>query len=193
MTFKLRDLPFKREDFVPYLSPETIDFHYGKHHDTYVNNLNRLIVGTEFEGSSLVEIIRKASGAIFNNAAQVWNHDFYWDCLSSSQENQRLSSELSVAFDNSFGGFDKFKEAFTKEALSFFGSGWIWLVKVAGKLEIRTTGNAFTPISTEEAKPLLVCDLWEHAYYIDYRNARAKYLEAFWQIVNWQFVSKNIN
>lgn len=187
MSFELEALPFDKKSLAPFISEETLDFHYGKHHKTYVDNLNRLVVGTEFADKPLVEIIKKSSGAIFNNAAQIWNHDFYWQCLSGDKSKQQVSQELLAELDNNFGGLDKFKEEFTKAALGLFGSGWVWLVKENNKLTIVTTGNAGTPITTEQ-KPLLVCDVWEHAYYIDYRNARAKYLEAFWQVINWGFV-----
>ena len=190
MSFELPALPFDKKALVPHISEETIEFHYGRHHQTYVNNLNQLIIGTDFAQKTLVDIVKSASGTIFNNAAQVWNHTFYWECLQEAAKDKTLSGELTAAINASFGGFEKFKEAFTKAALGLFGSGWVWLVKDATGLVIVTTSNAANPITTGQI-PLLTCDVWEHAYYIDYRNARAKYLEAFWQIVNWKFVSGN--
>jgi superoxide dismutase, Fe-Mn family len=190
MPFELPVLPFAKNDLEPIISAETIEYHHGKHHQTYVNNLNQLIVGTEFEKKDLVEIIKTSNGAIFNNAAQVWNHTFYWNCLCAPK-NLPPAKELVAAFNQFFGSFDEFKNSFTKAATSLFGSGWVWLVKnSSGSLAIISTSNAGNPL-TEKHTPLLVCDVWEHAYYIDYRNARAKYLENFWKIVNWDFVLKN--
>ena len=191
MPFELPALPFEKKSLAPYISEETIDFHYGRHHQTYINNLNQLITGTEFAQKTLVDIVKSASGTIFNNAAQVWNHTFYWECLQEAAKDKTLSAELTAAINASFGSLEKFKEVFTKTALGLFGSGWVWLVKDATGLAIVTTSNAATPITTGQI-PLLTCDVWEHAYYIDYRNARAKYLESFWQIVNWKFVSGNL-
>ena len=192
MAYELPALPFAKDALAPYISEETINFHYGRHHQTYVDNLNKLIVGTEFESKTLFDIVKTATGAIFNNAAQTWNHTFYWNCLRSGND-EKLSLELMTAIDKAFGGLDKFKEAFTKAALGLFGSGWVWLVKDAsGNLLITSTGNAGNPLTSGQT-PLLTCDVWEHAYYIDYRNARAKYLEAFWHIVNWDFVSRNFH
>lgn len=188
MSFELPALPFDKKSLSPYISEETIEFHYGRHHQTYVNNLNQLVIGTEFAEKSLDEIVKSSSGAIFNNAAQIWNHTFYWNCLQA--DGTELSADLAEAINLSFGGLEKFKDIFTKTALSLFGSGWVWLVKDANGLGIVSTSNAATPITTGQI-PLLTCDVWEHAYYIDYRNARAKYLENFWHIVNWKFVSKN--
>lgn len=190
MVHQLPALPFAKNSLAPYISEETINFHYGRHHQTYVDNLNKLIVGTEFESKTLLDIVKTANGPVFNNAAQIWNHTFYWDCLRSGNDEQ-LSSELITAINKTFGGLDKFKEAFTKAALDLFGSGWVWLVKDAsGNLLITSTNNAGNPLTSDQT-PLLTCDVWEHAYYIDYRNARAKHLEAFWHIVNWEFVSRN--
>ena len=175
---------------MPHISEETLEFHYGKHHQTYVTNLNNLIAGTEFEEMSLEEIIRKAAGGLFNNAAQVWNHTFYWNSLSPKGGGQP-SGALADAIEKGYGSFDSFKEAFTKTAVTTFGSGWAWLVKNSdGSLAIVSTSNAGCPL-TEGQTPLLTCDVWEHAYYIDYRNARPKYLEAFWKLVNWDFAEKN--
>ena len=191
MTFELLQLPFARDALKTYLSQETIDYHYGKHHQTYVNNLNKLIAGTEFEKKSLEDIIRTSTGGIFNNAAQHWNHTFYWQCLTSSASSSQPNSELFVAINQTYGTFEKFKEEFTKSALALFGSGWTWLVKDKnGMITIVNTSNAGNPL-TEGYVPLLTCDVWEHAYYIDYRNSRANYLESYWNIVNWQFVEQN--
>jgi len=174
----------------PHISAETLEYHYGKHHATYVDKLNGLIPGTEFESASLEEIIKKASGGIFNNAAQVWNHTFYWNCLSPNGGGEP-SGALFESINATFGDFSKFKEQFSQSAVNNFGSGWTWLVKnSSGSLEIVNTSNAANPI-TDNKTPLLTCDVWEHAYYIDYRNARPKYVEAFWSLVNWDFVSKN--
>lgn len=191
MTFTLPPLPFAKSALEPYISSETLEYHYGKHHQAYVDNLNKLIVGTEFAKMDLVEIIKKAKGGIFNNAAQVWNHTFYWNCLTNNYK--APSATLLTALEKHFGSLSSFQELFTKAALAHFGSGWAWLVKNNdGVLEILTTSNAENPMTSGKI-PLLVCDVWEHAYYIDYRNARAKYLEAFWKIVNFVFVEKNCN
>jgi Fe-Mn family superoxide dismutase len=189
MEHKLPALPFAKDALVPHLSAETLDYHYGKHHAAYVANLNKLIAGTEFETMTLEEIIQKASGGLFNNAAQHWNHSFYWSCLLP--QGGEPGGQLAAAINKSFGSFDQFKEKFTASATSLFGSGWTWLIKNRdGSLTIENTGNADTPLKAGK-KALLTCDVWEHAYYIDYRNARAKYLEAFWQIVNWRFAGLN--
>jgi Fe-Mn family superoxide dismutase len=169
---------------------ETIEYHYGKHHQTYVTNLNNLVPGTEFEGLSLEEIVKKSSGGIFNNAAQVWNHTFYWHSLSPNGGGAPTGA-LAEAIEKAFGSFDKFKEDFTKAAVTTFGSGWAWLVKNAdGSLAITSTSNAACPLTSGQT-PLLTVDVWEHAYYIDFRNLRPKYLEAFWALVNWEFASAN--
>ncbi len=191
MEHKLPDLPFAKEALAPHISAETLDYHHGKHHQAYVTNLNKLIVGTEFENENLETIITKASGGLFNNAAQVANHSFYWQCLSPNGGGEP-TDELAGAISKAFGSFDAFKEKFTKTALTTFGSGWAWLTRDgSGRLEIVSTSNAATPL-TEAKTPLLTCDVWEHAYYVDYRNARPKYVEAFWNLVNWEFVSKNL-
>ena len=188
MEHKLPELPYARDALAPHISAETIDYHYGKHHKAYVDNLNRLIPGTEFEKMSLEDIIKKSSGGIFNNAAQLWNHTFYWNCLSP-RGGAEPSGELARAIAKSFGSFAKFKEQFTGAAVTQFGSGWAWLVKNPdGSLAVEATSNAGNPLK-EGKKPLLTCDVWEHAYYIDYRNARAKYVETFWNLVNWEFVA----
>ncbi|MFC1925793.1 superoxide dismutase [Chloroflexota bacterium] len=190
MEYKLSALPYPKEALAPHISTETIEYHYGKHHRAYVDNINRLIIGTEFEKMSLEEIIQKSSGGIFNNAAQVWNHTFYWNCLSPNGGGEP-AGELANPITRQFGSFAEFKEEFTNVAVTLFGSGWAWLVKNAdGSLSIETTSNAGTPLK-DGKRALLTCDVWEHAYYIDYRNARAKYMEAFWSLVNWEFVAAN--
>lgn len=174
----------------PNISKETLEFHYGKHHQTYINNLNNLIQNTEFENMTLEEIIKNSTGGIFNNAAQVWNHSFYWNCLTP-QNNNEPTGKLLDAIQKEFGSIQKFIEQFSQKAITTFGSGWVWLVKnTDNSLEIISTQNASTPLTTDR-KPLLTCDVWEHAYYIDYRNARPKYVESFWNIVNWNFVTVN--
>lgn len=191
MSFELPALPYEKNALEPHISAETLEYHYGKHHNTYVVNLNNLIKGTEFEGKSLEEIIKTSTGGIFNNAAQVWNHTFYWHCLSPKGGNAPTGA-VAEAINKAFGSFDAFKEELTKSAIGNFGSGWTWLVKKAdGSLAIVNTSNAATP-PTNGDKPLLTVDVWEHAYYIDYRNARPKYLENFWALVNWEFVAKNL-
>jgi Fe-Mn family superoxide dismutase len=190
VTHELPALPYDMNAVEPVISKETLEYHYGKHHSTYVTNLNKLIPGTEFESMSLEDIVMKASGGIFNNAAQIWNHTFYWNCLSPNGGGEP-SGALAEAINHAFGTFDAFKEAFSKAATTNFGSGWTWLVKKAdGSLEIVNTSNAATPI-TDGKTALLTVDVWEHAYYIDYRNARPKYLEEIWKLINWEFVAGN--
>ncbi|AGA92009.1 superoxide dismutase [Thioflavicoccus mobilis 8321] len=190
MKHELPALPYAKNALEPVISEETLDYHYGKHHQTYVNNLNNLIPGTEFESMSLEEIIMKASGGLFNNAAQVWNHTFYWNCLSPNGRGTP-SGDLAAAIDKAFGSLDEFKKQFSQSAAGNFGSGWTWLVKNAdGSVEIMNTSNADTPM-TGSKKALLTIDVWEHAYYIDYRNARPKYLEEIWKLINWDFVAAN--
>ena len=190
MEHTLPKLPYELDALAPYISKETLEFHYGKHHKTYVDNLNNLIKGTEFENASLEEIIKKSSGGVFNNSAQVWNHTFYWNGLKPNGGGAPTGA-LADAINAKWGSFDAFKEAFTKCAVGTFGSGWAWLVKTpAGELDLVSTSNAATPLTTDN-KPLLTCDVWEHAYYVDYRNARPKYVEAFWSLVNWDFVAQN--
>jgi Fe-Mn family superoxide dismutase len=190
MTFELPALPYAKDALAPHISAETIEYHYGKHHQTYVTNLNNLVPGTEFEGLTLEEIVKKSSGGIFNNAAQVWNHSFYWNCLSPNGGGAPTGG-LANAIERTFGSFDKFKEEFAKCAVTTFGSGWAWLVKNAnGSLELVSTSNAGCPLTAGQT-PVLTCDVWEHAYYIDFRNLRPKYLEAFWSLVNWEFASAN--
>jgi Fe-Mn family superoxide dismutase len=191
VAIELPALPYDRTALEPHISGETIDFHYGKHHKTYVDNLNKMIEGTEFADMPLEEIIRKSQGGMFNNAAQVWNHTFYWNCLKPAGGGEP-TGKLADAINAAFGSFDKFKEEFTKTAIGTFGSGWAWLVqRTDGSLALASTPNAATPLTGEDT-PLLTCDVWEHAYYIDYRNARPKYVEAFWNLVNWDFAAGNM-
>jgi Fe-Mn family superoxide dismutase len=192
MEHKLPELPYALDALAPHISKETLEYHYGKHHQTYVTNLNNLIAGTEFAEMSLEDIIKKSAGGIFNNAAQVWNHTFYWNCLSPNGGGQP-SGAIATAIDKKYGSFDKFKEEFTKTSVTTFGSGWGWLVKNSdGGVDLVSTSNAGTPFTSGQ-KPLLTCDVWEHAYYIDYRNARPKYVEAFWNLVNWDFVNQQLS
>lgn len=191
MAIELPPLPFDMDALAPHISKETLEYHYGKHHKTYVDKLNGLIPGTEFEGKSLEEIVKTSSGGVFNNAAQIWNHTFYWHCLSPNGGGA-ASGAVAAAINTAFGSFDQFKEAFTTSAINNFGSSWTWLVKKAdGSLAIVNTSNAGTPLTDAGVTPLLTVDLWEHAYYIDYRNARPNYMNAFWSLVNWEFVNAN--
>jgi Fe-Mn family superoxide dismutase len=191
MAHTLPPLPYPLDALAPHISKETLEFHYGKHHQTYVTNLNNLIPGTEFENLSLEDIVKKSSGGVFNNAAQVWNHTFYWNSLAPKGGGEP-TGKLLEAINKKWGSVAAFKEAFNKSAAGNFGSGWTWLVKKAdGSLDIVNTSNAATPLTTAD-QPLLTCDVWEHAYYIDYRNARPKYLENFWALVNWEFGAKNL-
>lgn len=192
MAFELPPLPYAKSALTPHISEETLEYHYGKHHQTYVDKLNGLVPGSEFEGKSLEEIIRASSGPVFNNAAQVWNHTFYWHCLSPNGGGNPTGA-VSEAINAAFGSFEKFKEEFTSSAINNFGSAWTWLVKKSdGSVGIVNTSNAGTPLTDTSVTPILTVDLWEHAYYIDYRNARPKYMEAFWALVNWDFVNKNL-
>lgn len=193
MTHELKNLPYEIDALEPYISRETLEYHHGKHHKTYVDKLNDLIVWTEYEDMSLEEIIKKApSGPVFNNAAQVWNHDFYFDSLTPASW-QKPEWELLKKIEEKFWSFEKFKEEFTASAIANFGSGWTWLVlNTDGSLDIVNTSNAANILTMEWKKALLTCDVWEHAYYIDTRNARPKYLENFWEIVNWDFVEGNM-
>ncbi len=192
MEHVLPELPYAKDALEPHISSETLDFHYGKHHATYVVKLNGLIEGTEFSDSSLEEIVTKASaGPVFNNAAQIWNHTFYWNSLSPNGGGGP-SGDLLEAINKAFGSVDAFKEQFTDSAVNNFGSSWTWLVKNSdGSLAIVNTSNAACPL-TDGATPLLTCDLWEHAYYIDYRNVRPDYLKAYWSLVNWDFAASNL-
>ena len=190
MEHTLPALPYALDALSPHISKETLEFHYGKHHQTYVTNLNNLVKGTEFEALGLEDIVRKSSGGVFNNAAQIWNHTFYWNSLSPKGGGQP-SGALAAAISAKWGSFDAFKEAFNKSAVGNFGSSWTWLVKKAdGSLDIVNTSNAATPLTGAD-KPVLTCDLWEHAYYIDYRNRRPDYLAGWWSLVNWEFAAKN--
>lgn len=191
MEHLLPALPYSQDALEPIISKETLSYHYGKHHQAYVTNLNKLIAGTEFENASLEEMILKSNGAIFNNAAQIFNHTFYWNCMAPNAGGEPAGI-LAELINESFGSFADFKEKFTQTAVGTFGSGWAWLVlNQQGKLEIVSTSNAGNPI-TEGKKPLLTCDVWEHAYYIDYRNARPTYVEKFWDLVNWKFAASNL-
>ncbi len=192
MSFELPELPYEKNALTPYISEETLEYHYGKHHQTYVNNLNKLVEDTPFANKTLEEIITTSQGGMFNNAAQIWNHTFYWNCLSPKGGNLQ-QGELKDAIEATFGSIDAFKEKFSTSAATNFGSGWTWLVKNNdGSLAIVNTSNAGCPL-TEGQKPVLTCDVWEHAYYVDYRNARPKYIEAFWHLVNWEFAASQFS
>lgn len=192
MTIPLPPLPYEMDALAPHISRETLEYHYGKHHKTYVDNLNNLIPNTEFANKTLEEIIMTSSGGVFNNAAQVWNHTFYWNCLAPNAGGEPKGALLD-AITKKFGSFDAFKEQFSKTAITTFGSGWGWLVKNKdGSIDLVSTSNAQTPMTSGQTA-LLTCDVWEHAYYIDYRNARAKYVESFWNLVNWDFVEKQFS
>ncbi|WP_395947651.1 superoxide dismutase [Caedibacter taeniospiralis] len=190
--FELPQLPYPKNALAPIISEETIEYHHGKHHQAYVTNLNNLLKADEhktFAGKSLEEIILTSKAGVFNNAAQIWNHTFYWNCLTPNART-KPEGKLLQAIEKKFGSFEAFKEGFNKTAVTTFGSGWAWLVKTkSGELELVSTSNAGCPL-TEGHIPLLTCDVWEHAYYIDYRNARPKYVEEFWHIINWDFVAK---
>jgi Fe-Mn family superoxide dismutase len=192
MAFELPSLPYARDALAPHISEETLDYHYGKHHAGYVDKLNDAIEGTDMADKSLEDIIRNAEGSLFNNAAQVWNHTFYWNSLSPDGGGEP-EGQLADAINAAFGSLDGFKEAFTDSATGNFGSGWTWLVQNAdGSLAVVNTDDAETPIAENGVTPLLTCDVWEHAYYIDYRNARPDYIEAFWNLVNWDFAAANM-
>ena len=191
MAFELPALPYAKDALAPHISAETLEFHHGKHHKTYVDKLNGLVPGTEFEGKSLEEVVKSSSGPVFNNAAQIWNHTFYWHCLSPNGGGA-ATGVVAEAINKAFGSFEKFKEDFNTSAVNNFGSSWTWLVKKAdGSVAIVNTSNAATPLTDASVTPILTVDLWEHAYYIDYRNARPTYLNAFWALVNWEFVNAN--
>jgi superoxide dismutase, Fe-Mn family len=190
MAISLPNLPYEMNALEPHISKETLEFHYGKHHKTYVDKLNGMLQG--HEKKTLEEIIVSSEGGVFNNAAQVWNHTFYWNCLSP-QGGGVATGAIAEAIERDFGSFDAFKAKLSEQAINNFGSGWTWLVKNSdGTLAIVNTSNAATPLTDSKVTPLLTVDVWEHAYYIDYRNARPKYLEAFWQLVNWAFVNENL-
>jgi len=191
--FTLPQLPYGKDALSPHISAETLDFHYGKHHQAYVDNLNKLVAGTKYENKDLVEMVKKTSGPLFNNAAQNWNHSFYWKSMSA-EKNQSPKGPLAQAIDQSFGSYAEFEKQFSAAAVGLFGSGWAWLVLLnSKKLKIMTTADAKTPIGTASGTPLFTMDVWEHAYYIDYRNARAKYVEGFWKVLNWNFAGENFN
>jgi len=191
MEHKLPALPYAMDALAPHMSKETMEFHYGKHHQAYVTNLNNLIKGTEFDSASLENIVKKSSGGVFNNAAQVWNHSFFWNCMKPGGGG-KPSGALASAIDKKWGSFDGFKDAFTKSAVGNFGSGWTWLVKKGdGSVDIVNTSNAGTPLTGAD-KPVLTIDVWEHAYYIDHRNARPKFVETFLNsLANWDYAGKN--
>lgn len=197
MAFELAPLPFSPEDFAPHLSAQTFSFHYGKHHQAYVTNLNALIKDTPLATLSLVEIIRatvqdESKTAVFNNAAQVWNHDFFWKSLTP-HGGGAPTGQLATLIDEAFGGLDKFKEQFKQAAVSQFGSGWAWLVQDESGLRIIKTANAMTPL-VMGLRPLLTCDVWEHAYYLDYQNRRPDFVQAFLDhLINWDFAAKNLS
>ncbi|MEX1221398.1 MAG: Fe-Mn family superoxide dismutase [Idiomarina sp.] len=193
MAFELPALPYEKNALEPHISAETLEYHYGKHHAAYVNKLNDAVKGTDLESKSLEDVIKASSGGVFNNAAQVWNHTFYWNCLSPNGGGEPTGA-IADAIKKKFGSFDTFKEEFTNQAVGNFGSGWTWLVKTAdGGVDIVNTSNAETPVTDSSLTPLLTADVWEHAYYIDYRNARPDYMKAFWNLVNWDFVAKNFS
>ncbi|NOK03250.1 MULTISPECIES: superoxide dismutase [Myxococcus] len=190
MPFTLPDLPYKKDALAPHMSAETLEFHHDKHHAAYVNNLNKLLDGKPEANKSLEEVILSSDGGVFNNAAQVWNHTFFWQCMKPAGGG-KPTGELAAAIDRDFGSFDKFKEEFSTAAATQFGSGWAWLVLEGGKLKVTKTGNADLPMKHGQ-KALLTIDVWEHAYYIDYRNARPKFIETFLtHLVNWDFVAQN--
>jgi Fe-Mn family superoxide dismutase len=191
MAHTLPELPFAKDSLAPHISSETLDYHHGKHHNAYVNKLNDLIAGTEFESASLEDIVKGSSGGTFNNAAQHFNHSFYWSCLAPNAGGAP-TGDLAAAIDAKWGSFDAFKEAFSAKCATLFGSGWVWLVKTAdGSLDITQEPNAGCPL-TSGLTPLMTCDVWEHAYYVDPRNARPAYVKAFWNLVNWDFVASNL-
>ena len=190
MAFELPALPYAKNALAPVISAETMEYHYGKHHQTYVANINKLIAGSEFEKSPLEEIILKATGGVFNNAAQVWNHTFFWQCMCPKGSGEP-TGPLAEAISRKFGSFDDFRKKFVEAAVTQFGSGWAWLVKNAdGSLSIEQTSNAGNPLTAGKT-PLLTCDVWEHAYYIDFRNRRADFVEAFFKLIDWRFVEQN--
>ena len=191
MAFELPALPYAKDALEPHISAETLDIHHGKHHATYVAKLNGLVEGTPLAEKTLEEIVKTSEGGVFNNAAQIWNHTFYWNCLAPNAGGEP-TGELAAAINATFGSFTEFQAALNDKAVNNFGSSWTWLVKKAdGSLEIVNTSNAGTPLTEAGTTPLLTVDLWEHAYYVDYRNVRPNYLNGFWALVNWEFVAKN--
>ncbi|PYE32064.1 Fe-Mn family superoxide dismutase [Idiomarina fontislapidosi] len=191
MAFELPALPYEKNALEPHISEETLEYHYGKHHATYVSKLNDAVKGTDLESKSLEDIIKSEKGGLFNNAAQVWNHTFYWNCLKPNGGGAPTGA-IADAINDKWGSFEKFQEEFNASAAGNFGSGWTWLVKKSdGSVDIMNTDDADTPVAHDGVTPLLTVDVWEHAYYIDYRNSRPNYLEAFWKLLNWDFVNKN--
>ncbi|MBE8222134.1 MAG: superoxide dismutase [Fe] [Bdellovibrionales bacterium] len=191
MSFTINKLPFEKNALEPHISSETLDYHYDKHHQAYLTKLNDAVKGTDLENKSLEELITSQKAGIFNNAAQVWNHSFYWNCLSP-QGGGQASGKIKELIEKKWDSFDNFKEAFSTACATNFGSGWTWLVQNSdGNIEILSTSNAGSPLTSNQT-PLLTCDVWEHAYYVDYRNARPKYIQAFWNLVNWDFVNSNL-
>ncbi|MDE0152225.1 MAG: superoxide dismutase [Bdellovibrionales bacterium] len=189
MAVSMPPLPYDKKALSPYISEQTLEFHYGKHHKGYVDKLNAQIQGQSFDKASLEEIVKNSQGGLFNLSAQAWNHEFYWNCLSAPSQNF-IPKELQDALEKDFGSVETFQSQFTKEALAHFGSGWAWLVRQDSKLQVISTHDADTPLA-HGAVPLMTCDVWEHAYYLDYQNNRAKYVENFWKIINWNFIYKN--
>ena len=193
MAIELPDLPYSRDALAPHISEETLDFHYGKHHQGYVTKLNNTIEGTDLADLSLEEIVLKQDKSTFNNAAQIWNHTFYWNSMSP-EGGGAPKGQLADAINEAFGDFESFKESFNSSAGSNFGSGWTWLVTdSSGGVKIVNTDDAETPLTDSDLTPLMTVDVWEHAYYIDYRNGRGTYLDAFWNLVNWDFAEANFN
>ena len=190
MAFTLPELPYPKNALEPHISAETLEYHHGKHHNKYVNTLNGLIEGTADADKSLEDLIKTTSGKLFNQAAQVWNHTFYWNCMGPNKGGEPTGA-IADAIKQKFGSFDEFKKQFNAAAAGEFGSGWAWLVKNGNDIEIMTTHDAENPMTSGKT-PLLTADVWEHAYYIDYRNSRPNYLEAFWNLVNWEFVNENL-
>ena len=192
MAIELPPLPYAMDALAPHISAKTLEFHYGKHHRTYVTNLNKLIADTRWADASLEDIVKQSDGGMFNNAAQVWNHTFYWHCLSPRGGGEP-KDKTAAALAKCFNSLDEFKTQFTHKAVTLFGSGWAWLVKDdEGQLKIVPTSNAGTPLTETGLTPLLTCDVWEHAYYLDYQNARPQYLAAFWQLVDWAQVEERL-
>jgi len=193
--FTLPPLPYAQDALVPHISAETLSFHYGKHHQTYVDNLNKFATTDEsLKTKNILQLVQTATGPTFNNAAQVWNHSFYWESMAPASKGGggNPKGPIAALIDRDFGGFDKFKAAFTQVAVGHFGSGWAWLLYKDGKLVLGQTHDAGHPLRENLGVPLLTCDVWEHAYYVDYRNARAKYVEAWWNLINWDFANENL-
>jgi Fe-Mn family superoxide dismutase len=186
----LPPLPYALDALSPHISKETLEYHHGKHHRAYVDKFNELAAGTEYADLPLELVVKKAQGEIFNNAAQAWNHNFYWNCLAPDGGGEP-PGDIAQAINSQFGTFADFKKQFSRTAIDVFGSGWAWLVKApGGSVAIRATANAQTPLTTDD-RPLLTCDVWEHAYYVDHRNSRQEYLNAYWALVNWKFAERN--